>query len=246
MAPTPSDSTSSFVVASRLVGRLIGRGGATIQQLESHTDCRVRTSVCAEKNADGEALTSISVHAECPCPPAERVLREARCSRAAQFLCNESLSIRDALAQADRDALAQAEQECVEDARWEEEQDSISMRRIQISFPEFDEDDVRSALREAFDDEDLAIDMLHGGYRAPHQVYTRSKQAQVEIEEFPSLLRPAASSCSNNLTAWSKRAAAATKRASAGGCAEEFPGLPAAAPAPRKIRPTQSRLRRRA
>merc|ERR1739848_620905 len=114
------------------------------------------------------------------------------------------------------------------------------MRRIRMSCPEFEDEDIRAALCEACDDEDAAMDMLFSGYRchkAAHADVADSQEhlEQVEREEFPALLPSIASlrpcSANSHSTTWCKRSTAA--RRCVGPCASvinsanEFPGLPA-------------------
>jgi len=248
MAPAVSSSNSELVLPASLIGRLIGRGGTTIQELERLSGCRVRVPrrEGSSRSADGqlgpqegeEELVSISVRSVASRTPADAEVCEGRCLRAAQLLCVEGLNLDAALAQADAEKQAQ---EQVEAANWKESQTKMAMRRILLNWPQFDDVDVREALREACDDEDEAVDMLLGGYRAPRVVVqpvleprAREPVSQpVAREAFPSLLtNPAASAkqargfaLKGGASSWTK-AASHRRHGVAPSCPEAFPGLP--------------------
>jgi len=245
MAPPVSSANSELVLPASLIGRLIGRGGATVQELEQWSRCRVRVlrRKVSSRSADGQAgphegeeeLVGISVRSR---TPADAEVCEGRCLRAAQLLCVEGLNLEAALAQADAEKQAQ---EQVEAANWKESQTKMAMRRILLNWPQFDDADVREALREACNDEDEAVDMLLGGYRAPRVVVqpvleprAREPVSQpVAREAFPSLLtNPAASAkqargfaLKGGASSWTK-AASHRRHGVAPSCPEAFPGLP--------------------
>merc|ERR1711920_298590 len=75
-----------------------------------------------------------------------------------------------------------------------------AMRRVSMNWPEFADRDVRAALQEACDDEDGAVDLLLGGFRAPYEAVGSVPAATgpsspsadvVAIEEYPDLLSSA-------------------------------------------------------
>ena len=243
-----------LMLPGRLAGRLIGRGGATIQELERETGCRVRASKCEGQTLEGsEPLMSVAIRCVAACAAADLEVKTMRCLRAAQLLCLDGLSVSEALEQADQERKIQ---EHIETERWEQEQRSAAVRRILIGNREFDEENVRAALCEACDDEDLALDMLYGGFQATcnrpqhHvEVVPAAEKAQVVTDEFPALLKgtvtlatnPAVACC----TAWSRRSVSRRQAT----YAEEFPCLPTPVPKPsvhRSLRALKPRLRQRA
>mmetsp|Transcript_128625 Transcript_128625/g.333473 ORF Transcript_128625/g.333473 Transcript_128625/m.333473 type:complete len:284 (+) Transcript_128625:77-928(+) len=252
MAPVASSADSKLVLPATLIGRLIGRGGATIRELERLTDCRIRIPRRAESSCTNEqvgheqgegALVSISVRSVAARAPTDVEISEGRCLRAAQLLCVESLDLEAALAQADAERQAQEDAEVV---AWKENQESMAVRRIKLNCPEFDDADVRAALREACDDEDEAADLLLQGYRAPlaaaHPVprpqSPKPESQPAEREDFPSLLtNPAAPARSsrglalNGKGSWT-RAATHRQQQVSPSCSEAFPGLPEPSPKP--------------
>jgi len=260
------DSNSSKCtgsVPSKLVGRLIGKAGATVRELESRTSCRVRTAEQKLGQASDEAMTDIFIRSTAPGPDAAREAAEARCWRAAQLLLDERLSLEAALAQVDEEC---KEHERLEAARHEAEYFESLVRRVLASFPEFQAENVRAALRESCLDEDDAVDMLLAGYQAPsmhnpERQPTRERSAAEnaartadtkEREEFPLLL---AGSVSANLPSgkpcggrWCSgqptRRPAITNLSST----DAFPELPAPCPRPavRRCARPQQQTRRRA
>lgn len=222
---------------SHLVGRLIGRGGAIVQELEQATGCRVRTSalVAETEQQDGERLTEVVISCTGARCERDREAAEARCCRAAQLLGLDGLSLADAVSQADaeRDAL-----ERLEAARSRDLQLQSATRRIRIEWPEFAEEDVLAALAEAGNlDEDRAVDLLLQGFRAPVaelQQPVREREKSIEREAFPAL--PSAAPQSDTAHKSCGRWARATRRPQARPSVstlkstEEFPNLPVAAP----------------
>ena len=59
-----------------------------------------------------------------------------------------------------------------------------AVNRIRMSWSDFEESDIRAALRESCDDEDGAVDLLLGGYRAP------ADQVQTQQQTFDASDRP--------------------------------------------------------
>lgn len=135
-----------------LMGRLIGKKGATIQELQRQTDCRVSCSSKSEEEDVSQVLIRGSSQE-----------KEARCARAAQLLC-DGRTLEDALAQADAEL---EEQRRFEASEWERQQRDEAVHRIMIQWSEFEEHDIRAALSEERDDEEKATDLLLSGYRAP-------------------------------------------------------------------------------
>jgi len=245
MAPFPSTVSTQMQVPSHLVGRLIGKGGATIKELERLTGCRVQTSTAESK--EEESMTRISVHSLFHAKPSEREREEARCARAAQLLM-DGLSLPEALAQSDAELEAQTQLDKEADAEREE---CEVIHRIRMEWPEFDVQDVRSAVREVgvmFPDD--AIEMLLNGYRAPcarpePEEKKCSKPSQpgkackkekvVEHEEFPALpnTAPARTACSKTIhlgcaggNRWSRVSGGPSGRTIAVSNVEDFPALP--------------------
>eukprot|EP00747_Dinoflagellata_sp_TGD_P162007 gnl/TRDRNA2_/TRDRNA2_179139_c0_seq1.p1 gnl/TRDRNA2_/TRDRNA2_179139_c0~~gnl/TRDRNA2_/TRDRNA2_179139_c0_seq1.p1 ORF type:complete len:270 (+),score=36.89 gnl/TRDRNA2_/TRDRNA2_179139_c0_seq1:86-895(+) len=251
-------------VPTHLIGRLMGKGGATIQELTRCTGCRVhvpsRMSERVEHKSDTgsrqDELSAICVRGICQSNREDHQTQEMYCIRVIQLLCLENLSLTEALARADAERV---EQERVEAECYQEEQRSLCVKRIRMSCPEFGDEDIRAALREACDDEDVAMDMLFSGFRcqkaAQADVARTQQSQQVEKEEFPALLPTAASlmSCSANSssTKWCKRSAAVGRSlapcASVINSVEAFPALPAPTPRPqtRGLRPLRTRPRYR-
>lgn len=164
--------------------------------------------------------------------------------RAAQLLC-EGMDLPGALAQAWSEAAAQEE---LEELRWKEEQLTRSVQRVLMSWPDFEEEHVRAALKEACDDEDQAIDMLLGGYRAPLSAFAQStpqkgtfSASKHEVasaspkEEFPALPARAVVPCARRSFTLGARSAWSRVRTVGGGHyrgSEDFPCLPPAVSKP--------------
>jgi hypothetical protein len=219
-----------------LVGRLIGKQGSTIQELQRRTDCRVS---CGSKDGDDE-FSQVSIRG-----PSEA--KESRCARAAQLLC-EGQPLEGALAQAD----AELEEQCrFEDSQREQQRLKEAVHRIKIQWPEFEEQDIRAALTEECFDEEKAIDLMLTGFRAPClqmgnlqrvidapvPVGTRgklgtTKKEETEVkEDYPALsCRLPQQTCAG--LAWSR-----TSKQHPSDLTNEnvFPGLPTPQQKPRKV-----------
>jgi len=239
MTRTGDDHQTQGQVPSAHVGRVIGRGGAIVQELQSLTGCRVtvakRRGGGDEECGGGEALVSVSIR--CVAGAArDRQASEARCWRAVQLMCSEALSLEAALAQADAELKEHAAFEAV---RAELHEFEMAVRRIRIDWGDFAEADIAGALREGENDEDRAVEMLLAGYRAPSAEAMPRKQSKsvpsataAPKEEFPAL---AETSSGVGLRCHGRWAVAAPSRwcpsAAEMGSADAFPGLPAPRPA---------------
>jgi len=235
--PSENAPRSAVSLPSHVMGRLIGKRGAIIQELEKSTGCRV---LIPPRSSD-EASVFVTIYSVSSRNADEALMHEARCVRVAQLLCLEGLPLADALGQADAERQAQEE---VEAASAKKEQEKLARRRILVSWPQFEEADAEAALREAFDDEDAAIDLLLGGFRAPVmkpslelQRSSCNEQDKVK-EEYPSL--PADSNSvakpppillgsQRNANRWERRRVVEDVKV-----VEAFPSLPASRPLNRK------------
>merc|ERR1712217_676783 len=158
-----------------------------------------------------EAMPSrVSIKCAVPAKPAEAMQRETRCLRVAQILCLDGLPLEDALAQADAEKEEQERMEAVQAAV---EQQRLAIGRVRICFPEFAEEDVRWALQETCDNEDLAINLLQRGYGAPSckpqsivEPLSQDDRRTCVVEDFPTLVsEPTRSERGTCCTSWSKR-----------------------------------------
>jgi len=244
------------------VGRLIGKAGATVRELESRTGCRVRTTAQKLGQDSDEAMTEISIRATARGLGTVCEVAEARCWRVAQLLLEDGLSLEAALAQADEE---RKEHERLEAAREEEAHFESVVRRVRVGFPEFQAEDVRAALRESCLNEDDAVDMLMMGYRAaslhkqdlqPADSAADSAARTVdteEREEFPLLptVDTASTIPSRSKPCGGKWCSAQPARRSATAdlsSADAFPALPAPCPprpAVRRCARPQQQIRRR-
>lgn len=183
--------------------------------------------------------------------------KEARCRRAAELICNDRLSLEEALKQTDAET---AEMERLEAERREQEELEELVRRMMINWPEFEKEDAKAALLAADRDEDAAFLLLQGGFKDPEmrttgaesekeqndttekrmeektQLKARKKKTEEVHEEFPALFlalqqRDVAAEIEAAAAASISWRAAAKRRhifcAKEINCAEEFPGLPA-------------------
>lgn len=211
MAPSTPPVSSQLQVHSHLVGRLIGKGGSTIKELECLTGCRVQVST-ADRRAE-DSLIQISVYHIASAKSSEREVEEARCARAAQLLMDGS-SLFEALAQASAELEAQKQLDTEADARREE---SEAVHRIRMEWPEFDIEDVRAAVSKAgvmFQDD--AIEMLLNGFHAP-----RARPARTDQNQDP---EPEDKSSKRGKHSKARKTENVTEQ-------EEFPALPNQAPA---------------
>eukprot|EP00933_Yihiella_yeosuensis_P006422 TRINITY_DN111116_c0_g1_i1.p1 TRINITY_DN111116_c0_g1~~TRINITY_DN111116_c0_g1_i1.p1 ORF type:complete len:267 (+),score=60.99 TRINITY_DN111116_c0_g1_i1:77-877(+) len=233
----PFRAGSELALSQKLIGRLIGKGGTTIQELEKQTNCRIR--IPRESSADHrdqEALCIISVCCNSARNCEDADVREACCVRAAHLLCNEGLGLTKALEQADAERKAAEDQEAT---IAENEQVMLAVGRIQC-WHNFDEADIRAALCEACDDEDAAVDLLLTGYRAPQPVepvlpQVKAKEAVV-VEAFPALpshqQESNVSCCLQSSNSW-RNSWDRRKKAASRSPEDEFPSLPEPLEAPR-------------
>lgn len=170
MAPMPSSPDCQIDLPANIIGRLIGKGGATIQELQRLTGCRVQVprrddrTQTAEEAKGSELVMHVTIRCTASQSPADAARKEGKCLRATQLLCSEGLSLDDALAQTEAELQAQ---KMVEDIQFKEMHTKSAVNRICISWSDFEESDIRAALLEACDDEDGAVDLLLGGYRTP-------------------------------------------------------------------------------
>mmetsp|Transcript_67385 Transcript_67385/g.171018 ORF Transcript_67385/g.171018 Transcript_67385/m.171018 type:complete len:265 (+) Transcript_67385:78-872(+) len=234
MAPA-AEMSAHLLLPSKLVGRLIGKAGATIQELERLTCCRIRIPRRGDAPAPAQAaeeLVPISIR----CAAADAEIQERRCARAAELLCTEGLALCTALAQADTERKAQ---EAFEEAHYHKMQLNMAVQRILLNWREFEEADICFALGEACNDEDEAVDLLLQGCRAPRAAPQDLRSAAPTVEQrqaekkekFPSLpcsgmhriVRPQGIDLGARNT-WTRSAASqCTDRLN---LAEAFPGLP--------------------
>lgn len=263
MAGSLADSQISL--PTNLIGRLIGKGGATIKELEALTNCRVqipRRQSVQDQDSNTEEVTSVSVRCvKNTGRPEILKTHEHRCLRAAHLLCIEGLSLAQACAQADDEHKAQ---ELLDEEHQQEQQIRMAVQRILMSWPEFEREDVRAALHDACNDEDAAIDLILGGYRKPctaermAQSMSGSKRFDQDpkpspkriegrdpkpepIEEFPVLISGDMKSSRNSTSCTLGRTSltAWSRPFNKARAAEDFPCLPATRPCSSMQRGTQ-------
>lgn len=161
-------AVSQISLPTNSIGRLIGKGGATIKELETLTNCRVqipRRQSVQGQDSNTEEVTSVSVRCvKNTGRPEILKTHEHRCLRVAHLLCIEGLSLAQACAQADDEHKAQ---ELLDEEHQEEQQMRMAVQRILMSWPEFEREDVKAAMHEVCNDEDAAVDLILGGYRNP-------------------------------------------------------------------------------
>mmetsp|Transcript_65080 Transcript_65080/g.164021 ORF Transcript_65080/g.164021 Transcript_65080/m.164021 type:complete len:314 (-) Transcript_65080:276-1217(-) len=190
MAPVASSADSKLVLPATLIGRLIGRGGATIRELAHLTGCKITIpprsaeSSCANEpvgpEQGEEAPVSISVRSNAASIDA-REISEVRCRRAARLLCEKRFSLEKALAKVDADMKDEKE---AEDLAWQDREAKEAVGRVKQGCPEdCDDVDVLAALEEACGHEDSAVELLFGGYRAPVAAPQPAPQPQSPYED---------------------------------------------------------------
>lgn len=246
---------SQISLPTSSIGRLIGKCGATIKELEALTNCRVqipRRDSPEAAQASAEGVTAVSVYCKAAANSEVGKTLEERCLRAAHLLCVEGLTLADAFVQVDAEQQAQ---ELLDQERRQKHEIDMAVQRIRMNWTEFDPEDVKAALSESCNDEDAAIDLILNGYRAP----CTAQQAPASIakynspqqnmkpetkpkpkEEFPALAPQQKSQQSGfilgraSLTAWSVPAAKSKTQA-----VEQFPCLPEPRPCPSSKRNVQ-------
>merc|ERR1712187_265595 len=205
---------------------------------EKATDCKIKIPRRGDRSA-GEEIVRVSIRYVGPRPRQQATPCETRCVRAAQLICGECLSLSDSLAQADVEREAQEE---LEANRVRIEQERIAVQRVLINWPDFEEADVRAALKESYDDEDAAIDLLLDGFHAePESLHsvdlvTSSRSHRIDNqetkEEFPPLnilvrdrdFEPKSFTlCCSNRNAWLRKSKTQASD-------EDFPSLPVSRP----------------
>lgn len=231
--------SSELSLPSSLVGRLIGKGGETVKELERLTGCRISIPRRSSRQAEND-MVCIQIRCVSSKAQEEALRRETRCLRSAQLVSVEGLSVSKALAQADAERQAQ---ELIEEANVKEEQEKIAAQRISISWPEFAEADIRAALRTCCDDEDAAIDILLGGFRVrtePHSCQASKTSANhprdklgEKLDEYPLLYvtsAPGMDVAPKSFTLGRPSSNAWVRRPKAKAMNEDFPSLPTCKP----------------
>jgi len=191
-----------------MVGRIIGKGGAIIRELEAISGCHVHAGKHGGTPTPEDAqpsATDITIRCTAGGTPAQRREAEECCWQVVLLVCHEGLNLNDAYAQV---FAGREEQAQLETQRSEEEQMELAVRRMLMNWPEFEVDDVRTALQTADMDEDSAFEFLHSlrATRAENRFEqpvkpqeSCRKVARPEREPFPSL-SSAPSSVSNSKT----------------------------------------------
>lgn len=234
-----SSISSELSLPSSLIGRLIGKGGETIQELEKLTECRISIPRRQSRLAADEKVC-ISIRCAGSRSQEETLKHETRCLRLVQLICLEALSVAESLAQADAERQAQ---EMIDEEKIKKEQENLAVQRVWISWPEFAETDIRAALRTTCDDEDAAIDLLLDGFRAqpePRRCQASSTsvnhppdELEEPREEYPRLCSTSALNVDNapkSFTLGRTSRNAWVRKPEAKAMGEEFPSLPALKP----------------
>eukprot|EP00929_Paragymnodinium_shiwhaense_P091616 TRINITY_DN5152_c0_g1_i1.p1 TRINITY_DN5152_c0_g1~~TRINITY_DN5152_c0_g1_i1.p1 ORF type:complete len:311 (+),score=33.29 TRINITY_DN5152_c0_g1_i1:76-933(+) len=229
MAPARHRS-QEMSVPTQSLGKLIGKGGATIKELQDRTSCSVHTPRRAEQD---EQAVQACVTVRCTLNQEEVADAQiAKCVRAIQLLCSEGLGLAEVLEKVQEEERQQKE---IEDQLAKQRYEDQDVRRMMMYWPEFSQEDVHGAWHASDNDEDLTFQLLSEGFRVAPKPVTQDRsiehppvasRVKAVVEEYPALLSSESSGrqhgfCLGAVNRWSKRSSQARRAVM-----DDFPALP--------------------